>query len=134
MNSIDMKLLMILPKLVRIGYDKLRELLREFPDATTRSTLLKLYDSSGNQRVFWIGFENGEPVVRMVDPNNPPYATTEVSMHVDTFIKILKNKLDFRTAYLYDLIDIKSNDGLPVSLHFLLWSAFFDRAVSVLTK
>jgi hypothetical protein len=53
-------------------------------------------------------------------------------MHVDTFIKVLKGKLDFRTAYIHDLVDIKSNDGLPVSYHLLLWSAFFDKVAELL--
>jgi hypothetical protein len=53
-------------------------------------------------------------------------------MHIDTFIKMVKGKLDFRTAYIHDLIDIKSNDGLPPTYHLLLWSAFFDKFVEVI--
>jgi len=130
--SIRLRLLSILPKLMLIGLKKFNDLLNEFPEAKTRSTVLKLYDSAGNQIAFWLGFEGDKPVVKEVDPKNPPYATTEISMHIDVFIKILKNKLDFRAAYLYDLIDIKSNDGLPVGVHFLLWSAYFDRLLELL--
>jgi len=130
--SIRLRLLSILPKLMTIGLRKFNSLLNEFPEAKTRSTVLKLYDSAGNQIAFWLGFEGDKPVVKEVDPKNPPYATTEISMHIDVFIKILKNKLDFRAAYLYDLIDLKSNDGLPVSYHMLLWSAYFDRLIQLL--
>jgi len=130
--SLRLRLLSILPKLMLIGLRRFDNLLNEFPEAKTRSSILKLYDSAGNQVAFWLGFEGDKPVVREVDPKNPPYATTEISMHVDVFIKILKNKLDFRAAYLYDLIDIKSNDGLPQSYHFILWASFFDRLVEIL--
>ena len=130
--SIRLRLLSILPKLMLIGLRKFNNLLNEFPEAKTRSTVLKLYDSAGNQIAFWLGFEGDKPIVKEVDPKNPPYATTEISMHIDVFIKILKNKLDFRAAYLYDLIDIKSNDGLPVGVHFLLWSAYFDKLLELL--
>jgi hypothetical protein len=130
--SIRLKLLSILPKLMLIGAAKLQDILNEFPEARTRSAILRLYDDRGNEIAFWLGFENGKPVVKEVDPRNPPYATTEVSMHIDTFIAMLKGRLDFRTAYIHDLIDIKSNDGLPASYHLLLWSAFFDRILELL--
>jgi len=130
--TIRLKLLSILPKLMTIGLGRFNDLLREFPEAKTRSTVLRLYDSSGNQMAFWLGFEGDRPAVKEVDPKRPPYATTEISMHIDVFIKVLKGKMDFRAAYLYDLIDIKSNDGLPVSYHMLLWSAYFDRLLEVL--
>ncbi|RLE65004.1 MAG: hypothetical protein DRJ38_04500 [Thermoprotei archaeon] len=130
--SIRLRLLSILPKLMGLGLRRFNDLLREFPEAKTRSAVLKLYDNAGNQVAFWLGFEGDKPVVREVDPRNPPYATTEITMLIDVFIKILKGKLDFRAAYLYDLIDIKSNDGLPSSYHFLLWSAFFDRLIEML--
>jgi len=130
--SVRLKLLSILPKLMSIGLRRFNSLLSEFPEAKTRSTVLKLYDSSGGQVAFWLGFEGDRPAVREVDPSNPPYATTEISMHVDVFIKILKGKMDFRAAYLYDLVDIKSNDGLPSSYHLLLWSAFFDHIIQML--
>lgn len=130
--SIRLKLLTILPKLMQIGMMKLNDLFKEFPEARTRSAVLKLYDSQGGQIAFWLGFEGDKPVAKEVDPKNPPYATTEITMHIDVFIKVIKGKLDFRAAYLYDLIDIKSNDGLPSSYHFLLWSAFFDKAIEIL--
>jgi len=130
--SIRLKLLSILPKLMAVGLEKFNDLLKEFPEAKTRSTVLRLYDSSGNQMAFWLGFEVDRPVVKEVDPKRPPYATTEISMHIDVFIKVLKGKMDFRAAYLYDLIDIKSNDGLPVGAHFLLWAAFFDKLLECL--
>jgi hypothetical protein len=94
--------------------------------------LLILYDDVGNKIALWIGFEGGSPHVRKVDLKSPPPATNEISMHIDTFIKILKGKLDFRTAYIHDLVDIKCNDGLPASYHLLLWSAFFDEVVKLL--
>lgn len=130
--SIRVKLLSILPRLMLLGVTKFQDILSEFPEAKTRSMVLRLYDDRGNEVAFWLGFENGRPVVREVDSRNPPYATTEVSMHVDTFIAMLKGKLDFRTAYIHDLIDIKSNDGLPASYHLLLWSAFFDKVLELL--
>ena len=130
--SLRLRLLNILPKLMLIGFRRFNSLLNEFPEAKTRSSVLRLYDSAGNQIAFWLGFEGDNPVVKEVDPRNPPYATTEMTMHIDVFIKILKGKLDFRAAYLYDLIDLKSNDGLPVSYHMLLWSAYFDRLLEVL--
>lgn len=132
--SLRLRLLEILPKLVKLGLYKFNDLLKEFPDATSRSALLVLYDSKGNKLAFWIGFEGGSPKVVEVDLKNPPRATNEISMHIDTFIKILKGRLDFRTAYLYDLIDIESYDGLPSSYHLLLWSAFFDRVADLLMK
>jgi len=45
---------------------------------------------------------------------------------------LIRGGLDFRTAYLYDLIEIASNDGLPPAYHLLIWSAFFDRLASAL--
>ena len=126
--SIRLRLLSILPRLVALGYKGLNKLLKQFPEAMHRSTVLVLYDSSGGRIAFWIGTENGKPVVKEVDPEAPPYATTTIRMHIDTFIRILKGKLDFRAAYLYDLVDVESNDGLPASYHFLLWAAFFDHA------
>jgi hypothetical protein len=130
--GIRAKLLFILPKLMLIGVSRFRDILSEFPEARSRSAILRLYDDRGNEVAFWLGFENDRPVVREVDPRSPPYATTEISMHVDTFIAILKGRLDFRTAYIHDLVDIKSNDGLPASYHLLLWSAFFDEVVKLL--
>jgi len=130
--SVRVKLLSILPKLMILGMKNFGNLLAEFPEAKTRSSILRLYDSSGNQIAFWLGFEGDKPIVKEVDPGKPPYATTEISMHIDVFIKVLKGKMDFRATYLYDLIDIKSNDGLPVSYHMLLWSAYFDRLLEVL--
>jgi len=130
--NIRLKLMSILPKLMALGLRKFNDLLNEFPEAKTRSMVLRLYDSSGNQIAFWLGFEGDKPVVKEVNPRNPPYATTEILMHIDVFLKILKNKLDFRTAYLYDLIDIKTNDGLPVSYHMLLWSSFWDKVIEML--
>ncbi|RLG84961.1 MAG: hypothetical protein DRO39_06740 [Thermoprotei archaeon] len=130
--SVRLKLLSILPKLMAVGLRRFNSLLNEFPEARTRSMVLRLYDAAGNQVAFWLGFEGDRPVVKEVDPRNPPFATTEVSMHIDVFLKILKGRLDFRAAYLYDLIDIKSNDGLPSTYHILLWSAFWDRLVELL--
>jgi hypothetical protein len=124
----------LLPKLFKLGLYKFNDVLKEFPEATTRSTLLIIYDDKGKKLAFWAGFEGDRPVVRKVDPKNPPFATTEVSMHVDTFIKIIKGERDFRAAYLYNLIDIKSNDGLPETYHLLLWSAYFDKLVEILKK
>ena len=69
--SIRLKLLSILPKLMSIGLRRFNDLLKEFPEAKTRSTLLKLYDTAGNQIAFWLGFEGDRPVVREVDPRNP---------------------------------------------------------------
>jgi hypothetical protein len=128
------KLLSLLPKLFILSTSKLNDLLKEFPEASTRSALLILYDDRGKKIGVWLGFENNKPVVRGVDPKNPPYATNEISMHIDVFIKIIKGQLDFRSAYLYDLIDIKSNDGLPETYHLLLWSAYFDKLVEILKK
>jgi hypothetical protein len=130
--SLRVRLLEILPKLMKLGVHRFNDLLREFPDATSRSALLVLYDDRGSKLAFWLGFEGGSPQVREVSLKSPPPATNEISMHVDTFIKVLKGRLDFRTAYLYDLIDIKSNDGLPASYHLLLWSAFFDKVAELL--
>jgi hypothetical protein len=130
--NIRLKLLSILPKLMLIGVNRFQDILSEFPEARTRSAILRLYDDRGNEIAFWLGFEDGRPAVRETDPRNPPYATTEVSMHVDTFIAVLKGRLDFRTAYIHDLIGIKSNDGLPAAYHLLLWSAFFDRVAELL--
>ena len=80
----------------------------------------------------YIGFQGDRPVVREVDPRRPPTATTEIEMHVDTFIAVLKRRLDFRTAYIHDLVDVRSNDGLPPTYHLILWSAFMDKALEVL--
>jgi len=133
-STLREKLLSLLPKLFILSTSKLNDLLKEFPEASTRSTLLILYDDRGKKIGVWLGFENNKPVVRGVDTKNPPYATNEISMHIDTFLKIVKGQLDFRTAYLYDLIDIKSNDGLPETYHLLLWSAYFDKLVEILKK
>jgi len=130
--SIRLRLLSILPKLMLVGVSRFQDILSEFPEARARSAILRLYDDRGNEVAFWLGFEDGKPTVREVDPRNPPYATTEISMHVDTFIAVLKGRLDFRTAYIHDLIGIKSNDGLPAAYHLLLWSAFFDRVAELL--
>ena len=132
--SIRFKLLSLLPKLIGVGYANFKDLLNEFPEAKRRSSLVKLYDSRGNRMAFWIGFENDRPVIKEVDPDNPPYSTTELSMHVDTFVNVLKGELDFRTAYLYDLIDVKTNDGLPTAYHVLLWAAYFDKLVEIIKK
>ena len=130
--GIKAKLLEVLPKLMLVGLRRLTDILREFPEATTRSNLLVLYDDRDNRVAFWLGFVDGRPKVVEVDPANPPFATTEVSMHVDTFIKILKGQVDFIAAYLYDLVDVRSNDGLPPEYHVLLWSAFYDRVANLL--
>jgi hypothetical protein len=124
-----LRLMTILPRLLSIGFANLQDLLKEFPEAMTRSAVLVIYDES-SRMAFWVHFEGGRPVISEVDPTKPPAATNIITMHVDTFIKILKGDLDFRTAYLYDLVDIKSNDGLPAAYHFLLWSAFFDKVRS----
>jgi len=129
--NIRLKLLTVLPKLLNFGVNQLQDVLRQFPEAKTRSAVLELYDEKGKV-AFWIGFEGGRPTVREVDPDNPPYATNVITMHVDTFIRIIRGGLDFRTAYLYDLIEIASNDGLPPAYHLLIWSAFFDRLASSL--
>lgn len=130
--SIRLKLLTILPKLMALGLRVYGDLIKELPDVTSRSAILRLYDTAGNELAFYLGFEGERPTVKEVNPRNPPYATTEISMHIDTFIKVLKGRLDFRSAYLYDLIDIRSHDGLPPTYHFILWAAFFDRIVKVL--
>ena len=129
--NIRLKLLTVLPKLLSFGVNQLQDVLSQFPEAKTRSAVLELYDERGKV-AFWIGFEGGRPTVREVDPDNPPYATNIITMHVDTFIRIIRGGLDFRTAYLYDLIEIASNDGLPPAYHLLIWSAFFDRLASAL--
>jgi len=130
--SIKVRLLSILPKLMLIGMRGLEDVLKEFPEATTRSMLLRLFDDRGGEMCIWLGFENEQPAAREVECRNPPFATTEVSMHIDVFLRVLKGKLDFRSAYLYDLIDIRSNDGLPASYHLILWSAFWDRVRKLL--
>lgn len=122
--SLRLQLLQVLPKLVRLATANVQDILKEFPEAKGRSAVLVLYDSRGGRIAFHISLDGG---VREVNPDSPPPATNVITMHVDTFIKILKGKIDFRSAYLYDLVDIRSNDGLPASYHFLLWSAFFDR-------
>ena len=127
------KLLTLLPKLAMLAFraGRLRELLERNPEWASRSALLLLYDESG-RLAFWLGFSNGQPVVKEVDPDNPPEATTEITMHIDTFIAILKGRLDFRTAYLHNLVRIKSNDGLPPTYHFLIWSSYIDKLVELL--
>ena len=124
--NLRLKLLTILPKLLNYGFMQFNDLLKEFPEAKSRSAVLILYDQS-SKIAFWIGFENGKPTIKETDPKNPQFATNTITMHVDTFIKVLKNELDFRTAYLYDLIEITSSDGLPPTYHMLIWSAFFDK-------
>lgn len=126
------KLLTIIPKLVMLGLTRFNEFLEEFPDAKTRSTVLILRDDRGGRMAIYIGFQGDRPVVREVDPRSPPRATTEIEMHVDTFIAVLKRRLDFRTAYIHDLVDVRSNDGLPPTYHLILWSAFMDKALEVL--
>jgi len=129
--NIRLKLLAVLPKLLMFGASQLQDVLSQFPEAKTRSAVLELYDERGKV-AFWIGFEGGRPNVKEVDPDNPPYSTNTITMHVDTFIKVIRGEIDFRTAYLYDLIEIASSDGLPPAYHLLIWSAFFDRLASAL--
>ncbi len=129
--TLKAKLLTVLPKLLALGMRSLEDVLSSFPEAKTRSAVLTLYDENGRMSIY-VGFEGDKLAVREVDPENPPYATTYMTMHVDVFIALLKNKIDFRAAYLHDLIDVKSNDGLPPSYHFLLWAAFFDRVAELL--
>jgi hypothetical protein len=126
--SIKLKLLSVVDKLARVASksEVVRKVVEEFPEATTRTALLTLYDERGKMCLHF-SFEGGNAAVREVDPKSPPFATTEISMHVDTFIALLKRKIDFWVAYLHDLVDVKSNDGLPASYHVLLWGAFFDR-------
>jgi hypothetical protein len=133
-RDIKTQLLEVLPKLMLVGWFKLADILRELPGAANRSSLLVLYDDRGNKLTFWLGFADGRPRVVEVDPDNPPFATTEVSMHVDTFIKILKGQTDFIATYLYDLVDVRSNDGLPPEYHVLLWAAFYDRVARLLKR
>ena len=45
--SIKVRLLSILPKLMLIGMRGLEDVLKEFPEATTRSMLLRLFDDRG---------------------------------------------------------------------------------------
>jgi hypothetical protein len=130
--TIKAKLITLLPKLLKLGMVRYGKLLEQFPEAKTRSAVLVLYDDHGNRIAFWGGFEDDSLVFREVDPRNPPPCTTMIEMHVNTFIAILKGELDFRTAYIHDLIDIKSFDGLPASYHLLIWAAFFDKAVELL--
>ena len=130
--TIKAKLITLLPKLLKLGMVRYGKLLEQFPEAKTRSAVLVLYDDQGNRIAFWGGFEDDNLVFREVDPRNPPPCTTMIEMHVNTFIAILKGELDFRTAYIHDLIDIKSFDGLPASYHLLIWAAFFDKAVELL--
>jgi len=126
------KLVTLLPKLLKLGLARYGHLLEQFPEARTRSAVLVLYDDQGNRIAFWGGFEGDSLVFREVDSRNPPACTTMIEMHVDTFIAILKGNLDFRTAYIHDLIEIRSFDGLPASYHLLIWAAFFDKAVELL--
>jgi hypothetical protein len=130
--NIRLKLLTILPKMLSIGVERFKVVLEEFPEALNRSAILTLYDERGGKLTFHAGFKDGKPFVVEVDYRNPPWANNEISMHIDTFLAILKNKLDFRTAYIHDLIELKSNDGLPPTYHLLLWSAFFDKFVEVI--
>ncbi len=69
--------------------------------------------------------------MREVDPDNPPYATNVITMHVDTFIRIIRGGLDFRTAYLYDLIEIASNDGLPPAYHLRAEASLSKKALHI---
>jgi hypothetical protein len=129
--SIKFRLLSVVDKLVKLASrsELARRVAAEFPEASTRSSLLVLHDESGRMALHF-SLDGGRLSVREVDPSNPPFATNEVSMHVDTFIALLKRRIGFWTAYLHDLIDVRSNDGLPASYHVLLWGAFFDRLFS----
>jgi hypothetical protein len=126
--SIKLKLLSVIDKLVKIASktELVKKILEEFPEAAARSALLTLFNER-DKLVLYFGFDGREPVVKEVDVKSPPFATTEITMHVNTFVALLKQKIDFWTAYLHDLIDVKTNDGLPPSYHVLLWGAFFDR-------
>lgn len=125
-------LIRLLPRLMKIGLSSLGDLVKEFPEITTRSMLLRIQRPGGQPILLWAGFKGGEPHVIEIEPGKPVSATTEITLHIDTLISILKGRLDFRAAYLYDLIDIKSNDGLPASYHFILWAAFFDKLEEIL--
>jgi len=129
--SIRLKLLSVIDKLVKMASDLelVEKLLEEFPEARARSALLTIYDERGRLSIH-LALEGGRPAAREVDAKNPPFATTEISMHVDTFIALFERRLDFWTAYLHDLVEVKSNDGLPASYHVLLWGAFFDKLFS----
>jgi len=128
------KVKLVLRLLGRVGAKALAPVLEEMPEAKARSCLFKLHDPPG-ECIFWLGFRGGELAVEDVeDLGRAPFATTEVSMHVDTLARILDGELDFRAAYLYDLVDVKANDGMPSTYHFLLWAAFFDKAVELLKK
>jgi len=54
--NIRLKLLTVLPKLLNFGVSQLQDVLRQFPEAKTRSAILELYDERGKV-AFWIGFE-----------------------------------------------------------------------------
>jgi len=137
------ELLPVFNRLFLKGVTRFVDLIREFPHVLHRSALLKVYYEDGECAI-WLGFRGGKPpipiqlpfpvmpVVEKVDPKNPPYATTVIEAHLDVLLEILDKKLDIRTAYLYDLLEVKSNDGLPVSMHFLLWAAFWDKAIEIL--
>jgi len=113
--SIRLKLLSILPKLMTIGLRRFNNLLNEFPEAKTRSTVLKLYDTAGNQIAFWLGFEDEKPVVKEVDPRNPPYATTEISMHIDSipsYVPVVVARPDKYSPREYKVIEIMPIEDL----------------------
>jgi hypothetical protein len=134
--EIRVKLLTIVPRILSMKRQAVEEILNAFPEARNRSMLLVLGARPGRDSVIdeeagKIAFHVSVNGVREVDPENHPFSTTEMKMHVDTFLKIFRGEMDFRTAYLYDLIDVKSNDGLPAAYHVILWSAFWDRALEV---
>ena len=116
-----LKLLSIIPKAIQLAQVKdprLKELAKRFK----RSCQLVLFDENEEVKL-WVGFgDEGNPVVKLGEYP----ATNTVRMHIDVFLDILNGKLDFRTAFAHGLIQVLSHDGKPVTLHFMLWSSWFD--------
>jgi len=53
--NIRLKLLTVLPKLLNFGVSQLQDVLRQFPEAKTRSAILELYDERGKVAILdWL--------------------------------------------------------------------------------
>jgi len=137
LSKIRLKLLQVLPKLAKLAIEAsmtdLSDLAKSDPSILNRTATIRIYDESGEELCFFVGLKrSGNKIEPHIETDVCRAATTEIRMHIDTFIAILKKEVDFRTAYLHGLVEIKSYDGRPPFYHFMIWSSFFDKLVSLL--
>jgi len=116
-------LLKLIPKILMKRKD-LRELVDRF--GKDRRGIICIYNDKGEEVRLWMGFDQEGNVDISFEPQGS--ANNEIILHYNTLKEILEGKLDPRVAYAHDIIEVKSLDGLPFSLHAFLWFSWFEAA------